>query len=50
MIEDGKIKSIVDKVFPMDQAAEAHRLVESEKRLGAIVIAIGDRCVDVPSQ
>ena len=40
MIEEGTIKSIVDRVLPMDQAVEAHRLVETEQRLGAIVIAI----------
>ncbi len=44
MIEAGEVVSIVDKVYPMDQAAEAHRRVETEQRLGAIVIvvAIGD--------
>ena len=42
MIEDGRIKSIVDRVYPMAQAAEAHSRVETEQRLGAIVIAIGD--------
>lgn len=42
MIEDGAIKSIVDRVLPMDRAVEAHRLVETEQRLGGIVIAIGD--------
>lgn len=42
MIEQEKIASIVHKVFPMKQAAEAHRLVEAEQRLGAIVIAISD--------
>ena len=41
MIEGGKIGSIVDRVFPMERAADAHRLVETEQRLGAIVIAIG---------
>jgi NADPH:quinone reductase-like Zn-dependent oxidoreductase len=40
MIEDGRIKSIVDRVYPMHQAAEAHRRVETEQRLGAVVIAI----------
>ena len=40
MIEDGRIGSIVDRVFPMNQVAEAHRLVESEQRLGAVVIAM----------
>jgi len=42
MIEEGTIKSIVDRVLPMDQAAEAHRLVETEQRFGAIVITIID--------
>ena len=41
MIEGGILGSIVDRVFPMEQAADAHRLVEAEQRLGAIVIAIG---------
>lgn len=43
MIEDGKIGSIVDKIYSMEQAADAHRRVETEQRLGAVVIAIGDR-------
>ena len=42
LIEDGRIGSIVDSVYPMTQAAEAHRRVEAELRVGAIVIAIGD--------
>ena len=42
MIEQGKIVSIVHKVFPMEQAADAHRSVEAEQRLGAAVITIGD--------
>jgi NADPH:quinone reductase-like Zn-dependent oxidoreductase len=42
MIEDGRIVSIVDKVYSMEQAANAHSRVETEQRLGAIVIAIGD--------
>ena len=46
MIEAGDIGSIVEKVYPMEQAAEAHRRVEAEERLGALVIAIGDQRVD----
>ncbi len=42
MIEAGQIRSIVDRVLPMHEAAEAHRLVETEERQGAIVLAIGD--------
>ena len=41
MIEEGKIESIVDKIYPLEQAAEAHRRVETEQRLGPVVISVG---------
>jgi NADPH:quinone reductase-like Zn-dependent oxidoreductase len=41
MIGEGKIKAIVDKIYPMEQAAEAHRRVETEQRLGSVVISMG---------
>ncbi len=41
MIEEGKIKAMVDRIYPLEQAAEAHRRVESEQRLGPVVIAVG---------
>lgn len=40
MIEAGTIRPIVDQVYPMEQVVAAHERVESERRLGAIVIAI----------
>jgi len=40
MIEDGSIKPVVDRTYPMEQAADAHRRVESEQRLGMIAISI----------
>jgi len=42
MIEAGEIGSIVDGVYPMEQAAEAHARVEAEQRVGAVVIEIGE--------
>jgi len=39
MIEAGKIKSVVDKIYSYEQAAEAHRRVETEQRLGAVLIS-----------
>ncbi|MFT7219588.1 MAG: NADPH:quinone reductase-like Zn-dependent oxidoreductase [Candidatus Azotimanducaceae bacterium] len=43
MIEEGKITSIVDRIYPMEQAVDAHIRVETEQRIGAVVIAIGDQ-------
>lgn len=40
LIEAGKVGSVVDKVYPMEQAAEAHRRVETEQRIGSVVISI----------
>jgi len=38
MIEAGSIRPVVDKVYSMEEAAEAHRRVETEQRIGSIVI------------
>jgi NADPH:quinone reductase-like Zn-dependent oxidoreductase len=49
MIQEGLIVSIVDRVLPMTEAVEAHRLVESEVRRGAIVLAIGAEGCEGPA-
>ncbi len=38
LIESGKIKAMIDKVFPMEQAAEAHLYAESGNRHGKIAL------------
>jgi NADPH2:quinone reductase len=40
LIEAGKIKPEIYKTFPLEQAAEAHRLMESSQHIGKIVLTV----------
>jgi alcohol dehydrogenase len=39
-LEDGSIRPIIDKVFPLEQIAEAHKAIETGRTRGKIVIAV----------
>jgi NADPH2:quinone reductase len=40
MFAAGKIKNIIGGVFPLEQAAEAHRLLESGQSTGKILLRV----------
>ena len=41
LIEAGKVKPVLHATFPLAEAAEAHRLMESSAHIGKIVLTVG---------
>ena len=40
LLADGRIRPVVDKVFPLEDVAEAHRYMESNANFGKIVLTM----------
>jgi NADPH2:quinone reductase len=41
LFEQGTIRPVIHRVFPLEQAAAAHALMESSTHVGKIVLQVG---------
>ena len=42
LIGEGRLRPIVDRVFPLAEAAQAHRYLDRREQFGKVVLAVGD--------
>ena len=40
LIESGAVRPVIDRVLALDDAAEAHRLVESSEHIGKVLLRV----------
>jgi NADPH:quinone reductase-like Zn-dependent oxidoreductase len=42
LVEDGKMTAFIDKYFPLEKTAEAHRYMEGGNKKGSVIINVNE--------
>jgi NADPH:quinone reductase-like Zn-dependent oxidoreductase len=40
LVEEGRYRAVVDRVYPLEDVAEAHRYVETWRKVGSVVVVL----------
>jgi NADPH:quinone reductase-like Zn-dependent oxidoreductase len=40
LLDNGKLKTVIDRVFPLSEAAEAHHYLASAKQFGKVILRV----------
>jgi NADPH:quinone reductase-like Zn-dependent oxidoreductase len=40
MLGSGKLKTVIDRVFPLQEAAQAHTYLEAAKQFGKVLLRV----------
>jgi len=40
LLESGRIRAVVDRIFPLERVMQAHELMESSDHIGKIVLQV----------
>ena len=40
LLGNGKLNTVIDRVFPLEEATEAHRYLESARQFGKVILRV----------